>query len=359
MAEKDDDQDQSQKTEQPTAHRLEEAFKKGQVALSREINHWFILGAVMLMLVTIMPYLLRRLMGDLQVFIAASDILIDGQASFYTLGKEILKDVGITMMLPFGVMIVAALSAGFMQTRFAISWTAILPKAERISPFKGVKRIISRKAAVEFIKGLIKITIIAFSIYYVLRHRLDGMRDWIHLPAIAILTTTKQFVIYILLTVLSVLSAIAILDYLYQKFEFLRNLRMSREEIKKEFKELEGDPHIKQRQRQLREEMVRKNMMAAIPKATVLLTNPTHFSVALLYDQDTMDAPVVIAKGQDFLALRMREKAKECSVPIVENPPLTRALFKAVDVNREILPEHYQAVAEVIRLIYKMRRHYF
>lgn len=359
MAENDQDQDKSQKTEQPTAHRLEEAFKKGQVALSKEINHWFILGAVMLLLMTVMPYFLRRLTNNLQIFIAASDAFIDGQSSFFALGKEILLDVGITMGIPLGVMVIAAIASGFVQTRFAISASAIMPKAERISPFKGIKRIISRRAIVEFIKGLTKICVIAFSIYFVLRHRLDGMRDWIHMPVVAILTTTKQYVVYILTTVLCVLSAIAISDYLYQKFEFIKTLMMSKDEIRKEYKEMEGDPHIKHRQRQLREEMVRKNMMAAVPNATVMLTNPTHFSIAIQYDQDTMDAPIVIAKGQDYLALRMRERAKECKIPIVENPPLTRALYQTVDLNQEILPEHYQAVAEVIRLVYKMKRQYF
>lgn len=170
------------------------------------------------------------------------------------------------------------------------------------------------------------------------------------------LPTVQRLALHSLLIIICLLTLIAILDYLYQKYAFLKNLKMTKEEVKKEHKENEGDPLIKQRQRQLGQQLIRRNIMNEVPNATVIITNPTHYAVALKYDHETMDAPILVAKGLDLMAMRIREIGRNNHIPIVENPPLARALYKGVDVSQEIPPQHYKAVADVINFIMSLKK---
>lgn len=353
-----EDEDKSQKTEDPTPHRLEEAFKKGQVAFSREITHWFMLGGVFLSVLLIAPFMLRRCRDLFLPFIQSPHLLTMQYTNLGDVGEFVLFGFLKIMSLPFGVMIISALCSGFLQTRFSISAEAFFPKLERISPFKGFGRLFSLKSLVEFLKGLTKLTVISVAIYIVLSNSLRDIGAWMDDDPAHFFTRSQNLTLLILGVILVILFLIAGLDYGYQKFDFLKGLRMSPEDIKKEMKEIDGDPLIKQRMRRLREAKLQQSLMASVPKATAIITNPTHFAVAIDYTEG-MNAPVVVAKGQDLLALKIREIATLHKVPIFEDPPLARSLHSSVEVGNEIPTDHYDAVAKIIRLVMSMKRRYF
>jgi flagellar biosynthetic protein FlhB len=220
---------------------------------------------------------------------------------------------------------------------------------------QGLKRLFAPRALVEFIKGLFKITIAGAAIVFAIwpyRHRLTDLADVALGDLVALMLSLS---VRMLMAALAVLLVIAALDYVYQRFSFMRRQRMTRRELLDEMKAQEGDPIIKGRLRQIRMERARRRMMAAVPTADVVITNPTHYAVALKYDQAKMQAPRVVAKGTDAVAARIRELAAEHDVPLVENPPLARTLHASVEVDQEILPEHYRAVAEVIGYVMKLK----
>jgi len=219
----------------------------------------------------------------------------------------------------------------------------------------GLKRLFSSKSLVEFVKGLLKLIVVGTVVTALMLPQVRSLDTLVGLDPAAMLGLLYEAATRILFGVLATLTLIAALDWLYQRYSLTKDLRMSKQELKEEFKQTEGDPHIKQRIRQLRHERSRKRMMAAVPKADVVIMNPTHFAVALQYDQKTMGAPRCVAKGIDSLALRIRDVAKEAGVAVVENPPLARALHATVELDEEIPAEHYRAVAEVIGYVWKLR----
>ncbi len=257
---------------------------------------------------------------------------------------------------PLVLAFIAAFGASYLQ--FGLLWSAenLMPSLDKISPLSGFKRIFSLRSVTELLKGMLKIAVVATVVgAFVLPsvgdiHRLIGM-DMIQLMAVI-----NDKVHIVLIGVFAVMGVIAVADILYQRFEYMKGLRMSRQELRDEFKQTEGDPLVKGRLRQLRMERARRRMMGEVPNADVVVTNPTHYAVALKYDQSAMSAPKVVAKGTDKVAERIREVAKDADVPIVENPPLARGLYAAVDIDQEIPPEYYKAVAEVISYIFKLKK---
>ena len=231
----------------------------------------------------------------------------------------------------------------------------VKPDISKVSPMKGLKRLFSMRSIMEFIKGILKIGIIAVVGYLLLRPYYDGIEHMVGLPVPKILEEMSFLVIRLMLGILVVLSVVAIMDLLYQRHEHHKKMRMTKQEVKDEYKQTEGDPHVRAKLRQLRQEKARARMMQAVPEADVVITNPTHYSIALKYDPDEMDAPVLIAKGFDDVAMRIREVAKEHDIPLYENKPLARVLFDTVDIDQMIPPEHYQAVAEVISYIFQLK----
>lgn len=355
MAESDKEQDESQKTEDPTQHRLDEAFKKGQVAFSREVIHWMMLGTSALVFSFCLPITLSWLTTLLVPFIMAPEQLKLSPALLDSVLFGTLK----SLALPLGFLSCAAIIGGLLQTQLAIQWNSLMPKMERISLFKGFKRLFSKKALVEFLKGLFKLGVIGVALVLLLKYRVLDLVNDIGAPADTFFAKTQKLLTLVFIISLSILGFIAGLDFIYQKFEMRKSLRMTPEEVKKEIKDTEGDPLIKQRFRQIRQERLRSNMMASVPQATAVITNPTHYSVAIKYDMDTMNAPVVVAKGADLIALKIREVAKDNQVPIIENPPLARALYSQVEIEQEIPPEHYKAVAEVITFVMNLKKRFF
>lgn len=350
-----DEQEKSQKTEEPTQKRLEDAKKKGQVPTSREVNSFFILLAMAFIVLVLAPGIMRDMQLRLSHYvIRPHDIRIDA-ASFLHEMQDLMGDALMAMILPAMLAVISVFAANAVQNRFVFSLEPIIPKLNKISPLKGLKRLFSMRSLVEFIKGLLKISIVGAiaiaAIYPFKEHlRLLPDQDMMDLLSFVATITGRIFIGVCIITFM-----IALLDFAYQKYEFLQNLRMTKQEVKDEYKQQEGDPLVKQKLRQIRRERARKRMMENVPKADVVITNPTHYAIALQYDQLTMGAPHVIAKGKDKVAQRIREVAEKHKIVIMRNPPLARLLYDNATLDEEIPLEYYKAVAEIIGYVYKLK----
>jgi flagellar biosynthetic protein FlhB len=350
-----DEQDNSEKTEDPTQKRLDEALKRGDVVKSQEVNTWFVMAGATLVLMTFSGSMGETLTTTLRGLIAnAYDIQVDGPA-LPLLAKKIGYELIAAVALPFLLLMLAALGGNLIQHKLVWSFDTLAPKFSKISPLAGIKRQFSKQALANFTKGLVKLILVGTVLTALLwpeRGRLEGL-EWTD-PA-AVLPLTRTLALKLMGAVVAMLAVIAAADYLFQYRQWYERQKMSLREMKDEFKETDGDPKIKGKMRQLRQSRMRKRMIAAVPKAAVIITNPTHYAIALQYERG-MEAPVCVAKGVDALALKIREVAGEHSIPIVENPPLARALHATVDVDQAIPPEHYKAVAEVIGYVMRLRR---
>jgi len=350
-----EDQDKAQKTEEPTQKRLDEAREKGQVATSREVNHLLILAAGTLFLALLAPGATLAIADAVRPFISAPHALPTGEAGFSLIFRRLLGDLGWIMLLPALLFVGVALFGGVVQNGPMLTAEPLKPKLERISLVAGAKRLFSLRSLIEFAKGVVKVAVIGVVGVALLWPAAPALTQAAQLTPAAFLGLLEDLALRMLIGVTALVGVIAALDVLYQRFEHKKQLRMSRRDLKDEFKQTEGDPQIKARLKQLRTERARRRMMAEVPKATVVVTNPSHFAVALRYDAKTMAAPVLVAKGIDGLAARIRDVAREHAVPVVENPPLARALHAGVDLGQEVPPSHYQAVAEVIGYVLRLQ----
>lgn len=352
MAEADD----SQKTEEPTGKRLDDARKEGNVANSREVNNLLMLMALTLSVSMFGPSMASDLKNLLLPFIESPDQIPTDIGQLQMLGWRFLMRILMIGIVPLILALAGAFGSSYLQ--FGLLWSPshIMPSLDKISPLSGFGRIFSIRSVVEFLKSLLKIIIVGAVAGSLLISAFHDVNRLIGLEPIQMLDKIQNLIIHMLFSVLMVVFGLAIFDVFYQRFQHTRKLRMSRQEIKDEFRNSEGDPIVKGRLRQLRMERARRRMMAAVPQADVVVTNPTHYAVALKYDSATMGAPRVIAKGIDKTAQKIREIAKESEIPVVENPPLARGLHAAVEIDQEIPPEFYKAVAEVISYIMKLRR---
>ncbi len=351
-----EDQDKSQKTEEPTPRKLEEARKKGQVATSQEVKHWFVLLGVLIVILAFAPMAARDMTQGMAAYLGTVHAIPTDARSLLDFLTGAVIRFALILMLPLLTLVVMALAGTLVQNGLVASAESLKPNLEKISPLKGAKRLFSTKAIVEFIKGLLKISIVGAVAAAVIVPEFAGIEQFAGLSAGLILKQVWVMSLKMLVAVLAVMTIIAGLDFLYQRYEFTRQQRMTRQEVKDEYKQTEGDPMVKARLRQIRMERARRRMMAAVPQADVVITNPTHYAIAMAYDPAAMAAPKVVAKGVDALALRIREVARANDVTVVENPPLARALYQAVDIDDEVPPEHYKAVAEVISYVFKLRK---
>lgn len=347
--------DDSQKTEEPTPKKLEESRKKGQVALSREVNNWIMLLAATILLAAAADPVLGKLRVILTHYIESAHALPSMPGGLHIVLGETFKEVILLMILPFGALMAAAFLGPFLQVGPLFAPESIKPDLGKISPLKGFTRLFSTRSLMEFAKGVLKIALIAVVGTVILYPYFGSVEHMVGLPVPTLLDEMKSLVIRLMIGVLIVLMVIAVIDLLYQRFEHYKKMRMTKQEIKDEYKQTEGDPHVRARLRQLRTERARQRMMQAVPQADVVITNPTHYSIALKYDPDTMEAPLCIAKGVDEVALRIREVAKEHKIILYENKPLARALYDTVEIDETVPPEHYKAVAEVISYVFKLR----
>jgi flagellar biosynthetic protein FlhB len=325
------------------------------VVKSQEVSTWFVIGGGALMLAAFSGSMSGGLTTTFRGLIANShQIPVDGRG-LISIAARIEREVLAAIALPLAVLVLAALAGTMIQHRLVWSAASLKPKLSKISPLAGLKRLFSSQALANFAKGLIKLAVIGSVMVALLwpqRHRLEGL---VSTDILGTLTLTRSLSLELLAAVVAIMFLVAAADYLFQYRQWFERQKMSLREMKEEFKQTEGDPLVKGKIRQLRQARMRKRMMAAVPKASVIITNPTHYAIALQYDRG-MEAPVCLAKGVDAVALKIREVAGEHSIPIVENPPLARALHAAVEIDQEIPPEHYKAVAEIIGYVMKLRR---
>jgi flagellar biosynthetic protein FlhB len=350
-----DAQDDSQKTEEPTARKLSEARKKGQIAQSKEVSNFAALLGLTFMVTLLAPFMALQLFGSMSRVVDQAGLVHVDAASTGEILFDLTLDSLLALSPVFGLCIVLALLANLGQSGLLFTTEPITPKLEKISPLSGAKRLFSLKSIVEFLKGIVKLAIVAAIAYVLLSPELDRAEQLMDMDLIDVLGEVQTLVIKLMIGVVSFMFVVAIADFLYQRYEFMKQMRMSRQEVRDEHKQSEGDPQVKARLRQIRMDRARRRMMAAVPQADVVVTNPTHFAVALKYDTETMAAPTVVAKGADAVALRIREVANENDVPIVENPPLARALFSGVELDQQIPEAHYKAVAQVISYVYRLK----
>ncbi|MDI3468282.1 MAG: Flagellar biosynthesis protein FlhB [Pseudolabrys sp.] len=350
-----EDQDNSQRTEDPTQKRLDEALKRGDVVKSTEVTTWFIIAGGTLVLVSFSGGVGNALTATLRGLVANSyQIDVQGRALMWLAQKIGLELIG-TLAIPFILLALAALAGNLIQHRLVWTTEVLAPKLSRISPLAGAKRQFSKQSIANLAKGLVKIIVLGAVMAALLWPERDRLESITWSDPEAILALTRTMALKILGATVALLAVVAAVDYLFQYRQWYERQKMTIRELKDEFKESEGDPAVKGKMKKIRATRMRKRMMAAVPKATVVITNPTHFAVALQYERG-MDAPLCVAKGVDAIAFKIREIAEEHRVPVVENPPLARALHATVEIDQPIAAEHYKAVAEVISYVMRLRR---
>ncbi|GGB37499.1 flagellar biosynthesis protein FlhB [Roseibium aquae] len=349
-----DETDESEKTEDPTQKRLREAHEKGDVAKSQDVSTWFILAGSTILIALFAPAMTAALGSHLKGFIMhAHQIPVDGFA-LKALWRDTGQSLALIIGLPLLTLVVMAVAGNMMQHQLLFTTETIKPKLSKISPISGFKRLFSSESLVNFAKGVVKIGLVsALMVAILLPHR-DEADILIFADPSILLEEARILVLQLMAAVMAFMTVVAAIDFAYQKHKWFKKQKMSLREVKEEFKQTEGDPLIKGKIRQLRMERARKRMMSAVPSATVVVTNPTHYAVALKYEQG-MAAPLCVAKGLDAVALKIRQVAREHEVPVVENPPLARALYASVELDQEIPEDHYKAVAEVIGFVFRMR----
>jgi flagellar biosynthetic protein FlhB len=341
-----------EKTEAGTQRHLDQAREEGRVPMSREAVTFVSLGAVLLVLTYQSDVLIRRLLPNLIVFLTHT-----GDA--YMLGSGRIRAASLGTLIAVIPGLCAASIGGaaavLLQTKFLLNLGALTPKVSRVSPAAGLKRVFGADGIVEIVKSLAKLGLLAVAIWIEVRS------DWPQLMRLpwqdprSLLTSIGRPVFHLFIAGASTQGIIAAADLMWVRFKHIRDMRMSKQSIRDESKDTEGNPLIKARIHRIRLIRARKRMMAKVPTATVIVTNPTHYAVALAYDRAQNPAPRIVAKGVDSLAARIREVAEANSVPIVANPPLARALYQ-LETDTEVPAEHYRAVAEIITYVWRLRR---
>jgi flagellar biosynthetic protein FlhB len=344
-----------ERTEKATPRKRKKVREEGRVARSQELN-----SAVMLLLGTTAIYFMAPVLGD-QLHKVMTTILRDAPLmdrsfnSILSFFSNRIVDFFIILAPIFAILAVIAYGINVLQVGILFSSKALEPKLDKLNIVNGFKRLISVRSLVELVRDVLKITVIAVVGYKIISSHMDTYFMLSDNTVSVFTGTMGTLALTTTLKIAAVLLLLALFDYAYQKYDFEKNIKMSKQEIKDEMKDTEGSPQIKQRVRQIQRDMVRRRMMTEIPQADVVVTNPTHIAIALKYEADKMDAPMVVAKGERLLAERIKEIALESDVPVVENKPLARALFKMCDVGSYVPAKLYRAVAEVLAYVYRLR----
>ena len=350
-----DESDSTDKTEDPTQKKLDDALQRGDVVKSQEVKNWFIVAGGTLVLMSFAGSMSEGLTATLRGLVANSyRISLDGPALpglFQKIGLELIG----ALAMPFLVLTIAALVGNLVQHRLVWTTEGLSPKFSKVSPLAGFKRLFSKQSLANFAKGIAKLLLLGSIMVALMWPEQDRMEGLIFTDPMALLPFTQVLALKLMGAVVALLGVVAAADYFFQYRSWFGKQKMSLQELKEEFKQSEGDPTIKGKLRNLRQQRSRKRMMAAVPKASVIITNPTHYAIALQYERG-MEAPICVAKGMDAIALKIREVGGQHGIPIVENPPLARALHATVEIDEPIPAEHYKAVAEVISYVMKLRR---
>src|SRR3954469_1343602 len=350
-----DENDGPDKTEDPTQKRLDDAHERGDVVKSQEVNTWFVIAGATLVLSSFSGSIGGGILMPLRNLVANSWMIHADGAGLMALTQSLGYALMAALGVPFLMFAIAAIAGNMIQHRLVWSAESLKPKFSKVSPGAGFKRVFGKQAAANFLKGLFKLIALGCVMMAVLWPERARMESFLRFDPDAILNVTTSLTLQVMGAVVAMLAAVAIADYFFQYRSWYERQKMSLQEVKDEYKQSEGDPHIKGRIRQLRMQKAKKRMMAAVPKASVIITNPTHYSIALSYDRG-MAAPICVAKGVDNIAFKIREVAKAHDIPIVENVPLARALYATVEIDDEIPVEHYHAVAEIIGYVMGLKK---
>lgn len=350
-----------EKTEQPTAKKLDDARKEGQVAKSREIANAALLLIIFAVFLTLVAYYASNFLGVFELIynrIPEWIVNYNGELPVASVLGGLRE-----MIIRFLIIILPALILGFVvpfiadlvQVKWRPTSKPLKPQFNKLNPISGVKRLFSINSLVELIKSLLKIGVIGLMVYIYLRSNQNRLFIILDLPIMDAVALAGRMIVDIGIRISAAYAVIAAADFIYQKWKFNEDNKMTKQEVKDEYKNMEGDPQIKAQQRRRMQEASRRRMMQQLPQADVVITNPTHYAVAVKYDPDNYDAPYVVAKGADYLAERIKEVARDNHVEIVENKPLARMLYANVEVGGLIPPELYQAVAEVLAFVFRLQ----
>ena len=352
MAEENDDE----KTEEPSQYRIEESRKKGEVAVSKELSSVLLLTGSLMTLILCGVFVFEQF-TELIDWLYRLDF-----KNIYTSKKfaEVITHASWSMVKCVGPFFLASMCLGFLSTfiqiGFLYSPEILEVKFERLNPIQGIQRLMSKKALVEAVKGVFKFAVVILITHSVMKDNIGSFLGFLHADAAQSLSFGKYLMVKLGFSILLGLGVVALADFAWEKWSYRKKMMMSKQEAKEEAKEKDGNPEVKNKIRQIQRQMAQKRMMNDVKKADVIVTNPTHISVALKYDGSTMVAPAVMAKGADHLALRIREIAKENDIPIVENIMLARTLYKTVKVGHGVPRTLYKAVAEILSFVYKLKR---
>ncbi len=342
------------KTEKATPKRREEAREKGQVPRSVEVNSAVILLTALLTFRYAGPYMVDS-MNQLAVFSYQNMNMTLGMESLYSLGLFYMWQIAKIIAPVLGMILLVGLMANYMQVGVLFTLKPLVPKFSNVSPLSGFKKLFSRRSLVDFFKSILKLLLIGWVVYKGVKGALPDLVPTMDMQGAEALKFVGRLTLTILNRAILALAVLAVLDFFYQRWEYEDGLKMTKQEIRDEFKQSEGDPMIKARIRQIQREMARRRMFESVPRADVVITNPTHVAVALEY-KEGMSAPVVLAKGERVVAEKIKEMAKKNRIPIVENPPLARALLKQCPVGAPISPDLFEAVAEILAFVYRMNK---
>ncbi len=350
-----EEEDEASKTEEPSERKITKAKEEGDVAISQDAKSFIMLTGMLFVVWLLIPLMLKWYYQTSILFIENAGQIEITPGTFEQLLKRSVLGLFKVLGLPFVIFMVLGIFASIAQTGFIYAPKKLEPKWDKLNIFAALPNFINMNKIVESLKGIIKITVISFIAILVVRPYLEKVNLLPSMETISILQFIHKVVVLLLFTVVIAVLLIAVADYIYQRYTHLKKLRMTKQEIKDEYKQMEGDPLVKSRIRQIRNERARHRMMEAVPRSDVVIVNPTHYAVALEYKMEKMDAPVVTAKGLDNMALRIKAIAEEHEIPIVENPPLARALFASTEIDQMIPEEHFKAVAEVIGYVMQLK----
>ena len=346
----------SSRTEDATPRRIEEARKQGDVPKSHELAQVFALAGAFAVVAYGGGSLARNLASQLIPFFAHPETMdLQGEAGV-AVARQVMMATAPALLAVLGATMLAGVSGNVIQHGFLFTTAKLKPDLSKVSPAAGFKRLFGIDGFIGFLRAVLKVVLVGVVALWVLSPHAKEFPGLIAVSPVEMLNFGAGLARDLVMAVLGLLGAIAGLDYIVQRQRFMARMKMTKEELKEDYRQSEGDPHIKARQRQIRMERARRRMIQAVPRATVVVVNPTHYAVALRYEQGETPAPECVAKGTDAVALRIREVAEQAGVPIIEDAPLARALYSAVEIDEIIPPQHYEAVAKVIGFILAGKR---
>ncbi|MBX3510547.1 MAG: flagellar biosynthesis protein FlhB [Hyphomonadaceae bacterium] len=352
MAEQNDDD----KTEEPTPRKIEQAREKGDIVYTAEVGAALSLLATTAIIAFMAGPIVTEFARSFVSFVAMPDQYSAEGGALRELAGAVGLKVGAVLGLAMLALSAAGLASRYLQDRPTFTGERLTPKLNKLNPVEGFKRVFGKQAFAQFLKSMAKLVIVGAAMMLALWPHDAALENISLLDPAALLPFVQDRAIGMLIAVAVAAALLAVIDYIFTRQSYRKRLRMSRREIKEEMRQSEGDPMVKAKLRQIRQERARTRMMANMPNASVVITNPTHYAVALRYEQGETAAPICLAKGVDAVAQRIREAAQEHDIPIVEDPPLARALFASADIDEPIPREHYEAVAKVIGFVMRMAR---